>query len=409
MYVALMARSQAHITSLNGFLIGTLVFGCGCGKGSVQPLPSGELRVDRGRLEQRHLLTGEIEAVKREQIKVPRTSEHRLQIRSIAADGSMVAAGETVLEFDNTSFTATLDQQRTSVQRSRRTLLQTRAQGEARLREAEAAVERARIERAKAEVDASIPESVQSRFEHRNRQLEAAKARAAHEKAVADLTSVRISVEAENRISEEQLRKAERELAVAESAVEALVLEAPRDGIIVVERHPWEDRKFQVGDTVFAGWTVVAIPDLDHLRVRAALSDVDDGRLEIGMTAVCTPDIEPDLCLRGMITEITPIAREQRVFSERRGFDVTVELLDGVGDVLLVPGMSVLVEVARRSQEAMLVPRSAVDLTASPPRALRPDGTWTEIEIGPCSAHNCIVVDGLFEGEQLAPIATGAT
>jgi multidrug efflux pump subunit AcrA (membrane-fusion protein) len=358
--------------------------------------------VQRGSLLQRHLLSGAIEAVERAEIKVPRTREHRLQIQWLAADGSMVDEGEKVLEFDNTSFTANLDQQRTAVQRSRRTLLQTRAQGEARLREAEAAVERARIAFAKAEVDASIPLSVQSRYQFRSRQLEASKARALRDKAIADLRAVQTSVAADNRISEERLATARRDLAVAEEAVQALALDAPRAGIVVVEDHPWEDRKFQIGDTLFAGWTVIGIPDLDKIRVRATLSDVDDGRLEEGMRATCTPDIEPDLQLRGRISDITPIAREQGVFSERRGFDVIVELLDGPGRVLLVPGMSVRVEVATASSEGLLIPRAAVDLVADPPRALRRSGTWAEIEVGPCSPQQCILVDGLADGDLLS-------
>ncbi len=374
----------------------------GCGAGAVEIGRADELHVHRGRLLQRHLLSGSIEAVERAEVKVPRTREHRLQIRWLATDGSMVDEGDRVLEFDNTSFTANLDQQRTAVQRSRRTLLQIRAQGEARLREAEAAIERARIDLAKAEIDASVPASVQSRYEYRNKQLEASKARALRDKAVADLRSARTSIAADNRISEERLATARRELAVAEEAVRALVLRAPRAGIVVVEDHPWEDRKFQIGDTLFAGWTVIGIPDLDKLRVRAALSDVDDGRLEVGMPATCTPDIEPDLHVRCRIRDITPIAREQRVFSERRGYDVLVELLEGSGGVLLVPGMSVRVEVATMSPESLLVPRAAVDLAANPPRALRRNGTWATIEVGQCSSQHCILVDGLAEDERLS-------
>jgi len=316
----------------------------------------------------------------------------------------MVSEGDTVIEFDNSSFTANLDQQRTSVQRSRRTLLQIRAQGEARLREAEATVERARIASAKAEIDASVPETVRSRYEHRTSQLAAIKASAAHAKSLADLESTAISAEAETQISEEQHRKTQRELTVAEEAMAALVLTAPRDGIIVIEEHPWEDRKYQIGDTLFPGWTVLGIPNLDRLRVRASLSDVDDGELEPGMVVRCTPDIEPGLRLEGRIIEITPIARERRIFSERRGFDVTIEIESEFGEVLLVPGMSVRVEVEKRGSESLLIPRAAIDLGAPEPRALRRDGSWTEIEIGPCSAQNCVLVNGLTEGVRLASI-----
>lgn len=375
--------------------------GCGGDRGTVSS--ASDPRVYRGALIKRHLLTGSLEAIEGAEIKVPRTREHRLQIQWLAPDGAMVAEGDTVLEFDNSSFTANLDQQRTALQRSRRTILQTRALGEARLRDAEAAVERARIGLAKAEIDASVPASVRSRYDHRTYELAAAKAQTDYEKAVADLRSTTAAVESENRVGDEQYRKVERELAVAEEALEALVLRAPRDGIIVVDEHPWEDRKYQIGDTLFPGWTVLRIPDLDRLRVRAALSDVDDGSLEPGMPARCTPDIEPGLHIDGRISEITPIAREQRIFSERRGFDVTVEIGSDFGEVLLVPGMSVLVEVETHAAESLLIPRTAIDLSSEPPRALLRNGSWTQIEIGECSAQLCVLVSGLEEGARLAP------
>lgn len=363
-----------------------------------------DLRVYRGTLVQRHLLTGALEAIESAEVKVPRTPEQRLQIQWLAADGAMVAAGDTVLEFDNSSFTANLDQQRTAVQRSRRTLLQIRAQGDARMREADAAEERARIALAKAELDASVPAEIRSRYDHRNYQLALTKARANHDKALADHRATETSVDADIQVAEEEYQKARRELATAEDAVNALVLVAPRDGIIVVEENPWEDRKFQVGDTVFPGWTVVGIPNLDRLRVRASLSDVDDGSLEAGMPVRCTPDIEPGLHLEGTIAEITPIAREQRIFSERRGFDVTIEIFRTGDDVLLVPGMSVRVEAERQFPDQLLIPRAALDLASRPPTALLGNGSRVEIEVGPCSAHDCVLTGELEEGARLAPM-----
>jgi multidrug efflux pump subunit AcrA (membrane-fusion protein) len=362
------------------------------------------LVVHRGALARRYLLTGALEAVEGARLTVPKTREHRLQIQWLAPDGSTVVAGDRVLEFDNSSFTADLDQQRAAVQRSLRGGLQLRAQGDASLRDAEAAVERARITLAKAELDASIPESVRSRYDHRNAQLALARARADYDKAVAGLESTAAKVEADIRIAEEQHRRIVRGLEEAETAVDELLLTAPRGGILVVERHPWEDRKFQAGDTVFTGWDIVGIPDLERLRVRAALSDVDDGRLSIGMIARCTPDIEPDLHLAGRIAEITPIAREQRWASERRGFDVVIDLEPAKTDILLVPGMSVRVEVDVPGEEGLLVPRAAVDLSSSPPRVRRPGDSWVEVRLGECSVQECVVLEGLLENESVAAI-----
>ncbi len=400
--------SQLHKASqrVAAAIVLTLVCGCGARFPELRGEPR-DLRVHRGHLNQRILLTGAFEAVEGARITVPSTREYRLLIEWLAPDGAQVAAGDRVLEFDTSSFTSDLDQQRTAVQRSIRSGLQLRAQGDARLRDTEAAVERARITLAKAELDASVPESVRSRYEHRNAQLALVRARAEHAKAAAGLHSAEQMVETDIRVHEEQHQRIVRALKEAEEAVVMLRLNAPRDGITVVERNPWEDRKFQIGDTVFVGWTIVGIPDLSSLRVRASLSDVDDGRLSVGMPARCTPDIEPDLHLDGRIAAITPIAREQRWASERRGFDVIIDFEPAESEVQLVPGMSVRVEVEIPGEEALLVPRAAVDIVASPPRVLRSSGSWVEVLLGPCSAQNCVVVSGLEDGERVAIAGVG--
>ncbi|MDX2437213.1 MAG: hypothetical protein QNL88_09210 [Acidobacteriota bacterium] len=380
-----------------------------CGESTPAPELSADLRVHHGRLAQRHLLTGTLEAVGGARIQVPATREYRLQIQWLVEDGSTVTTGDRVLEFDASSFTSDLDRQRTAVQSSLRSRLQVRAQGEARLKDGEAAVERARIALEKARLDASVPKDLHSRYDHRNAQLALARTEAGYAKAVADLQATTVSVESDIQVNEEEHQKLVRELKVAEDAVVELSLKAPRDGIAVVEKHPWEDRKFQVGDSVFTGWPVVGIPDLESLRVRASLSDVDDGHLEVGMPALCTPDIEPELHLPGRVAEIASIAREQRYASERRVFDVMIDLESSWGDTLLVPGMSVRVEVGVSGEEALLAPRAAVDFSTDPPRILRSDGNWAEVLLGQCSATECVVIDGIADGDRLAGIAGQGT
>ena len=60
-------------------------------------------------------------------------------------------------------------------------------------------------------------------------------------------------------------------------------LAAPRDGVLVIDDHPWEGRKFYVGDTVQPGMTIMSLPDpAKGMQVLAELSDVDDGRVGVG-------------------------------------------------------------------------------------------------------------------------------
>ena len=67
------------------------------------------LQVSRGALEDRMVLTGELEALAAEQLRVPRTPAWTLAISWLAEDGAVVKKGEKVVEFDSTTLAESLD------------------------------------------------------------------------------------------------------------------------------------------------------------------------------------------------------------------------------------------------------------------------------------------------------------
>ena len=356
---------------------------------------SSELVAVRGDLERRLLLTGVLEAVDAVDITVPRTPEWVVQIKWMAEDGTEVAAGDKILEFDNSSFASTLDENRSAIERAQRTLEQQRAQAEVAQINARLELESARIRLEKAKLNAAIPESVLSRQEHQGYQLELERAQVAFDKAAEDYSVADQTAFTEVRIQEEQLAKIRREVAVAERAMANLVINAPTDGVVVAADNPSEGRKFKVGDMPWVGLTVLRIPDFDRMRVNALLIDVDDGLIEAGAGVVCTPDAHPDLHVTGRVVEVSAVAQEPQVYSMRRAFDVLIELDDSDPERMR-PGMSVKVEAEVGTiRDAILAPRAALDLESDPPRARTASGRWKKIRIGPCTAQHCVVEQGL--------------
>src|SRR5260370_3834946 len=70
------------------------------------------LAARRGDLRPRLLLTGELKAARAQPLVAPRTANFQLQIRWLAEDGAEVAAGQPVVEVDNSSFLSNLEQKR---------------------------------------------------------------------------------------------------------------------------------------------------------------------------------------------------------------------------------------------------------------------------------------------------------
>jgi multidrug efflux pump subunit AcrA (membrane-fusion protein) len=337
-------------------------------------------------------------------IVVPRTPQWRVQIQWLIEDGSRVRAGDRVVDFDNSSFVASLEEDQLAAIRALRALEQARAETEAANAAAEAEVERRRIAMEKARLDASIPSHLMSAREAQDRELALQRAVSEHDKAVEDLAVKRRAGADEIRVKEVELTRARRAVEKAERAIEELSVVAPQDGIVLISTHRWEGRKFQEGDAVWVGLRVAEIPDLTRLRVRARLWDVDDGLISEGLPVLCSVDAYPEISLSGTIGEVSPVAVEIGGDSLRRSFDVVVEL-DSIESERLQPGMSVKVDVALEHLEDVLVaPRTALDLAADPPRVRLSNGRWREVDLGACSPSECVVEAGLEEGVLLGSV-----
>ncbi len=367
--------------------------------------PAVELAVRRGDFQQRVLLTGEIESGRSTVLKVPPSRVSRLEIRTLIKDGTPVAAGQVVAELDNSEFTAELEDKRLANLEKDREIARQTAAAEADDAERGFRVEQRQADRDKARLQAAVPQGLLPEREYEDRQLalrhaelELAHAEAdqeAHRKASADDLAVK-------RI---EIARGAREIAEATDAITHLVLRAPTGGIALIAEDAWEGRKLRAGDALFTDEQVVLIPDLSTLQVRAALSDVDDGRVLAGMPARLTLDAYPDRSYAGRVVEVSPVARETARSSLLRSFKVTVDLLEQ-DPARMRPGMSVKVEVLGAPRAGVLLaPRAALDLAARPPVALLAGGGTVAVRLGACDPLTCVVESGLTAGELLRPRA----
>lgn len=373
----------------------------GCFSGYDTP-PDRSLTVHRGAFSNDLLLTGELEAARGALISVPELPSWQSAIKWLATDGAEVKAGERVAELDNTEFTTDLDAKRQSSTQAHQELQQKEAEWSADLRDKEVDADKKQAEYEKTKLEASVPAELLSGREYQDRQMKYHRAEVELKKAKDVLASQRRSVASDRSNLLLKIERADRDVTTAEKAIDSLVLRAPRDGIVVVKDHPWEQRKLQNGDTVWVGFPLALIPELDSLQIAAALADVDDGRIRPGMKATVTLDGYPDVHVSGVVSSISAVAQESnRNGSLRRVFRVVVKLAQ-VDPARMRPGLSARVEVHRASaQNALLIPRSALDLDGSSPHARLESGKLVPVQLGDCNAQECVVLGGISEGVRL--------
>jgi multidrug resistance efflux pump len=356
----------------------------------------------RGSFRQRLILSGELEAEKGEFLNVPRTNSFQLTIRWLAKDGTMVKAGDPVVAFDNSTFASDLEEKRLSASQAGSDLATAEAQMKTTGSERQFNVAKAKSEVEKARLAASVPPEILPRREYQERQLALKRAESELVKAQEVLTTESKVSTTGVQIQKITLDKSKREIHTAEETIQALDLKAPRDGMVLVANQPFEERKFQVGDSTWAGMPIASLPDLSSMIVQASLSDVDDGRIKPGARVLCTLDAYPATSYPGHVVDISPVARQSRRNPLLRYFPVKITL-DQADTRRMRPGMSVRVEVmGPEVRDALLVPRVALDFGGkSGARALLASGGSSPVKLGPCSANECVVESGLSEGTKL--------
>lgn len=385
-----------------------ILLACACHGGAAsrgRPTegPARTATVHRGELNDRVLLTGELKAATSVELVVPRTDSWELPIRWMAEDGAPVKAGDRVLEFDNSAFTK--NQETLHIQVLETTMSLRLAGDVSRMETADkdVALRESLIAQAKAKLKADLPVDLLAARTAQEYQLTRKHADVDVAKAEKDLTAQRSEASIEQRIKQIDLEKAQRALAAAEKSMKDLALTAPRDGVVVIGEHPWEGRKFQIGDPVQPGMTIMTLPNSsDEMEVRAELNGVDDGRVSVGMAGTCTLDAYPDKPLHCVVKDLTPVARAKGRKSLRRTFAISLTLADP-DQARMRPGMSVKVELRRPPlKDVLVVSRGAVVFDDKAAHVRLAGGELRDVTLGPCDAQACAVERGLSDGETVA-------
>jgi HlyD family secretion protein len=380
------------------FILALTAVGCGRTRARTgERVVEAELTAHRGPFERRLLLTGEIDAVSSAELRVPRIPMGRVTVRWLADDGVAVKKGDKVAELDNANFVAKVRDGALTVTQSETEL--KRQEWQNQLDESDRAldVERKRTALRRAEIDADVPAGILPKRDFLEKQMVVRRAKAELERAEDTLASQRRTAELDLSLKKISLEKVRRELDLAQQMIEALTLRAPFDGTIITGDH-WEGRKLQIADEIPVGHVVVRFPDMQQIRVKAWLSDVDDGRIAAEMPAEIVLDAYPDQVLHGKILEIAAVAREASEKSLRRVFQVSVAI-DAPAEARPRPGMSARVEViADRRDNALLVPRAAVARDEA--AVALATGGRQPVTLGPCNAQVCVGA-GIGEGTRL--------
>jgi len=352
-----------------------------------------------GKIEERVVLTGELQAANSVDLQVPRTEMWQQVIKWMADDGAQVKKGDRLLEFDTSSAAKQIEDRKLALADAEMALDSARGMSRLDLESKAVELKQHEIALEKATVHADVPVELLSVRDAQDRQLEKKRAQVAVDKAKQGLVAAKEQAELDLKVKEIDVDKARRAIETTEKSLADLVLTAPRDGIVVVDEHPWEGRKYHAGDTVWPGMRIVSLPDPEGgMEVLAELSDVDDGKVDAGQAGTCTLDAYPGDAIACKVERVTPVARSKNGRgSLRRTFEVLLSLPKT--DARMRSGMSVKVELHRPAKDGVvIVPRGAI---VNGKQVRLEDGSLRDVTVGACDAQHCAIDKGLAAGERV--------
>lgn len=347
-------------------------------------------------------LRGEIRPIRSISMTAP-SSGSDLQIIDIAKNGSAVTAGDIVVQFDTTVQQRTLDQKRSELKQAESEI--EKAEAEQRRREqavrtdldqARLAAERARNDLGKREIlparDAEKLTLVLSNAEQHVKEL-GAKIAAERASAAADVASAR-----------QKRDKAQFDVREVERIISLMTMRAPAGGTLNIlpnyraaAMFSGSAPEFRAGDRAYFGALIAELPDLTTVQMSCHIDEEDRARVQNGRAALVRVDAVPNHELKGIVAEISMMAKPDfRIWPPTRNFDLVVTLQET--DPKMRSGMSASARIELDHLAGVLM---------VPPSAIFQRGQTTMAYVVGDSSIDARTVSVLRRGRDQIAIASG--
>ena len=353
---------------------------------------------------------GELAAVRSTDIGAPPVTEVEFKIALLAPEGSMVKAGQPILGFDTEALRRLLVDKQAELAEFTKKAEQKEVDVRLKLLEIEQQMAQGEADLGRAELKADVPPEVQQRIELEKARLD----RKGRQRDLENLQAQRRATESLGRSELRSLRnqrdRARGRVEELQAAIEKMTVKAPQDGIVVY-RTNWRDEKKKVGDSMWFGETVLALPDLSEMRADGLVDEADGGPVAPGQKVTIRLEARPDLDVHGRVRTVGRTVRQKSWRNPVKVYKVDVAL-DRTDSTVMRPAMRFRGEIETgRVPGLLLVPRDAVFLRDRGPVVWTRRGLgWKEVPVrlGRSNRRQVEIVAGLQEGDRLSPSDLGA-
>jgi len=265
------------------------------------------------------------------------------KIQKMAAENKQVTEGEIILVFDGQNIKNDLIGRQSKLDAEIKKAESNKLKDDATtqdliLKLAEAEMEYEKAKRKAEIVDASRSNierlKQQADFRYQTENLAQAKQKLAHHKKAMVINE---------KVSQGKIRSIQSRVNSIQQEIAKLSVKAPKDGLVMYQED-WNGEKAAVGETVYMGRSLIQLPSLDAIALKAEFSEPDKAKLKQGQAVRVIFEAYPEMSYMGKISKLGQAFYPKSTNNPKVIFDAQIELGEIRPDVMR-PGMKAKIEV----------------------------------------------------------------
>jgi HlyD family secretion protein len=283
----------------------------------------------------------------------------RYTISNMAPEGTAVKNGDLILSFDAREISQRLQLKQAELDTSTKELERMRLQELQTREDLALKYEEEKVNKQKAVRKADVPEHLVSPMEFKKNQMELELAELKEKLAEKRLSAQIAGMKSRIQVQESKVRLLTAEVERLMRDVQKMNVLAPKEGIVVYTPD-WNGKKKVVGDMCWLGETILELPDLSQMQMKAVILEVQAGRVKTGQPAEVRLDSNPDRVYKGVVSSLGTVFRVKSDSQPAIVFDAVIDLSESDPE-LMRPGMAAGVDITVSSMNDVLqVPETAI-------------------------------------------------
>jgi HlyD family secretion protein len=282
----------------------------------------------------------------------------------MAQEGKSVKAGEPILAFDPRQLMERLQLKQAELDTGEKELEKIQLQEKQSLEEMVLQRASEKVSTQKARQKADYPEDLVAPMEYQKRRMELELAELKDKLSESRVDNQTSGMKMRVHIQEAKVRKLRDEVSRLQSDIEKMSVKAPRPGLVVYTPD-WDGKKKAVGNSCYMGETILELPDLGRMQMKAVILESQAGRVKVGQKAEVRLDSNPDRVFKGTVISLGRVFRVKSDSQPAIVFDALIDLAES-DPGLMRPGMAAGVDIMISSKENVIqIPEAAVVYNAN--------------------------------------------